>query len=501
MELVPENHHSNGEEHQYSGAATQSQSVSAMASESCCQSCCESRCECRSCNGCPCCTSEVWDTKIPKGLRKVRTLGIKFLLLNGINGLIFPLLPRVLRDIVVSAELLYTIAGLILSIVNYIKADCHQVFNVVNFAIGLLAMLLSIASTVEALYRRNICRKEKENEKNRFEAFINLLRTALAELLIYPLLICSIFNLVTGRPFASATADDIVGLIRFGLSAISFIVFVYILRLVILAGAIFKIQKVHKANQTGSLFASYFLVYFFIYVILQMVVQIFMIMITGRKIYAENLHFYDDAIQNYTCLPVVVSGYLWYMIAGTYLFPIIGVLMFFVVGYFWVQEFCIGIFFLHLKMIERTPDAKDVFQINLQINEAFHVYNKSQLNNKFDGFKRKCFCTKFSNPFRNPVLLVLCISFLLMNYFFMIFGSNITINNPSIFSILSPYGIFYIVSGSTLWGVVVHLTAIIFGILANFYVFIVGIVGLIILPFSPIIILCCLKKCLENKLP
>lgn len=38
---------------------------------------------------------------------------------------------------------------------NYINADCHQVFNVVNFTIGILAALLGTASSVQALYRRN----------------------------------------------------------------------------------------------------------------------------------------------------------------------------------------------------------------------------------------------------------------------------------------------------------------------------------------------------------
>lgn len=238
-----------------------------------------------------------------------------------LDGLIFPILHHIIRDLVVSGELLYTFAGVILSVLNYVNADCHQVFNLVSFVIGIIAALLTIASSVQALYKRSVCRKccnknddKEDGENSSFEKMtqlIDLLRTVLAELLIYPLLICSIFNLVTSRPFEAGTTNDIVGLVRFAISAASFVIFVYILRLVIIASAILKIRKFKTATASNG--AICFLVYFLIHVALQMVVQAFMI---GREIYEENLHFYN--VSNYTyyepnsessCLPVMVSGY------------------------------------------------------------------------------------------------------------------------------------------------------------------------------------------------
>ena len=288
--------------------------------------------------------------------RKARKLGIKFLFLDGV---IFPLLPHLLRDIVVGGELLYVIAALIVSVINYVKADCYQIFYLVSFVFGSVAMLLSIASTFEAFSMR--FRKCFHNKKGTsgLEELINLLRNVLAELLIYPVLICSIFSLVTARPFSSRNVEDILVLIQFGLCAISFIAFVYILRLVILAGAIFKIKK---AKTTGTL------VYFFIHVALQMIVQSFMIVVTGREIYEENIHFYTStsilSYTNYTCLSVKISGYLWYMIIGSYLFPIMGTMISFVVGYCWMQPFFLRIFKMSLNKLKTCKHIDDFDKVN-----------------------------------------------------------------------------------------------------------------------------------------
>jgi len=138
---------------------------------------------------------------LSNSLGKARYLGMKFLFGDGI---IFPLLNHILRDIVVTAQLLYTFAGLILSVVSYIHADCHQAFNIVNFVLGSLAAVLSIASSFEALYRRNVfrthcCKNDQKKDNSHLTQVVDLSRTVVAEILIYPILICSIFGLVTSQ--------------------------------------------------------------------------------------------------------------------------------------------------------------------------------------------------------------------------------------------------------------------------------------------------------------
>lgn len=482
-----------------------------LAHDSCSEKCADILCRTCGCNLSSLCSCNVLGTVRPEKilsdpLRKARNLGVKFLF---VDGLVFPLLNHIVRDLVVGGELIYTIAGLVLSIINYINADCHQAFNVLNFIFIILAALLGIASSVQALYRRNFFRRNSQRknvEEDGITQVIDLSRTVLAELLIYPLLMCSIFNLVTSRPFETNSANNIVGLVRFALSALSFIVFVYILRLVILAGAIMQIQTARKMATRASNSTVYFLLYFFVYVMLQMIVQTFMIVLTGREIYEENLHFYDasnytnysyygseDAIEqgDSSCLPVMVSGGLWYMIVGSYLFPIIGLIMFFVVGYYWVQEFYIGIY-IDMRSIAKTPGIDDIFQLEYNVKKMGRsmiqtlqkldekYLPQEKLSEDFDDFNRTCFCTKFGYPFKSPAMIVSCIAFLIINYLFIRSGKDI--------STIGTVNFFFTLFDSTGWGLV-YFVGTMFGIAANAYTFLVGIVWLILIEIIIFIIL------------
>lgn len=434
-------------------------------------------------------------------LRKARNLGMKFLLFDGLT---FPLLNHIVRDLVVGGELLYTIVGLILSVVNYAKADCHQVFNVVNLTIGIVAALLGIASSIQALY---IFRKKRLGidmgyNDSGIAQIIDILRTVLAEILIYPLLICSIFSLVTSRPYETRTDDDIVGLIRFAISALSFVVFVYVLRIVILAGAIFHIQEIRRYTVTGCA-VNYLLLYFLVHVTLQMIVQAFMVVATGRQIFEENLHFYNASDFNYTnytdfyytdsdasCLPVMVSGKLWYMIIGTYLFPIIGIFMFFVAGYYWVQEFFIKIF-IDVRSLLKTPGVDSFFSSKKKWTEMGDTMARKldKLENVYlpcEGLDDISWCTKFSYPFKSPAMIISCIAFLVLNYFFIAFGSGITA--------IGPISVGVALLEFTGWNIV-YLFGAIFGVLANFYTFLVGVIWLILLEIIIFIIMVMLPCC------
>ena len=477
--------------------------------ESCGERCADTLCLACGSDLCSCkfsCSGIVRPQRILSApLRKARNLGMKFLLFD---GFVFPLLHHIVRDVVVSAELLYTIVGLILSIVNYVKADCHQTFNVVNLTIGIAAALLGIASSAQALYRRNIFRKRSQGanadtrtyDNSGIAQVIDLLRTVLAELLIYPLLICSIFSLVTSQPSETRTADDIVGLIRFAISGLSFVLFVYVLRIVILAGALFHIQELRKQG-SGS---YYILLYFLVHVVLQMIVQVFMIVATGREIFEENLHFYNASNLNYTnfeyaesntdfCLPVIISGKLWYMIIGTYLFPIAGIIMFFVVGYYWVQVFFVGVF-IDVKNFLKTPGVESLLSVKKICAEMGHIMAKKldELENECEDLDDIGCCTKFSYPFRSPAMIISCIAFLVLNYIFIAFGSGI--------STIGPITLFFALFEFTGWNIV-YLFGAIFGVFANLYAFFVGIIWLILLEIIIFIIMvtfpcCVLLLCL-----
>lgn len=226
-----------------------------------------------------------------------------------------------------------------------------------------------------------------------------------------------------------------------------------------------------------------------------MMVQAFMIVVTGREIYEENLHFYNvssyinNTYRYYnaseyeysnTCLPAKVSGVLWYMIVGTYLFPIIGLIMFFLVGYYWVQQFFIVIF---LSCILKAGKIQK--PISQTLREFERYLPQEVLSDHFEEFSRTCFCTKFGYPFKSPALITVCIVFLLLNYLFISFGTEI--------STIGPISFFAALVNSTGWSLVYFFGAIV-GIAANAYAFMVGIVWLVLIEII-IFIICMLRPC------
>ena len=470
---------------------------------SCGEKCAGALCHVCACELCSCKLSKILgpDQILSGPLKKARNLGMKFFF---VDGLIFPLLNHIVRDLVVSGELLYTIVGLILSIINYIKADCDQVFNLVNFVIGIIAALLGIASSIQALYRRNIFRTKAKSDSGTAltTQVIDISRTVAAEILIYPLLICSIFSIVTSRPFETRTANDIVGLVRFAISAASFIAFVYILRIMIIAGSMLKLRSI-----TGTTY--YFMVYFLIHVTLQMVVQAFMIVVTGREIYEENLHFYnvsnssfnftdpDSELSDDSCFPVMVSPTLWYMIIATYVLPIFGTVMFFIVGYYWTQTFFIRIFISNFKIV-KTPGLVTAINLGKETSElagkleSYLPKFEGKIQSDFKKLDGVCFCTKFGHAFKSPALVIVCIVFLVLNYFFISFGAD-----HDIFAALGPFAFFHALSDFAASWSPVYFAGAIVGIFANFPSFLVGIAWLVLieiiiflLPFI-IICICC----------
>ena len=87
----------------------------------------------------------------------------------------------------------------------------------------------------------------------------------------------------------------------------------------------------HNAeNVDPTIRKSAFQIYFVIHVFGQMVAQMLMIITIGIGIHEDNKQSSDGSIS--------VSGNLWYIVAG-YVLPVCGLFTFFVVTYYWVQEF------------------------------------------------------------------------------------------------------------------------------------------------------------------
>lgn len=72
--------------------------------------------------------------------------------------------------------------------------------------------------------------------KSTCKTISDLLRILLAESILYPLLVCDIFELITRDVYKGETAEDHATFSLFILSSIALILYVYIARILILTG-------------------------------------------------------------------------------------------------------------------------------------------------------------------------------------------------------------------------------------------------------------------------
>ena len=286
-----------------------------------------------------------------------------------------PLVRDTIRDFWVIAEFLTVLTACALSITSFIKGN-RESFNIFHLALTCLSTILVFIDAFLTLKECKSCKACKrliqgiENDvteeelpkdkqtccykcKSTCKTFSDFARILLAEIILYPLLVCDLFELTTGDGYKGESVEDRVSFALFILSSISLILYVYIARILILIGTIYNVHKQrqpiikeaevcqqHKYDKSIAKGALYFQGFFFIHTLGQMIAQVMMLVAIGAKIEHANKEV------NLDCKPwqaVCASPTLWYMLAAGWIMPICGFLTFFIVTYYWVQQFPIGL--------------------------------------------------------------------------------------------------------------------------------------------------------------
>ena len=166
-----------------------------------------------------------------------------------------------------------------------------------------------------------------------------------------------------------------------------------------------------------------------------------------------------------------VSKYLWYMLVSGYILPICGILTFFIVTYYWVQEFPIGICVDVMSCVLDTPGIDDLTKINQPDEEELKKKSKikkfihfAELKKQFRGFRNTAWYSKFAYPFQSPQTVLLSIIYAILQGVFVIFAFK-TIGVLSI-----PWFLFCCAAGFI-------------GFIANLYVFAIAIFGIVVSMF------------------
>lgn len=431
-----------------------------------------------------------------------------------------------------TAELFTVLVVFSLSVTSFVKGN-QEIFNAFHLALTILSTLLAIIDAFFSLKECKSCKacaqlvrgtKSDSNENDCPEeketcckkctsackTFSDFARILLTEILLYPLLVCDLFEVITGDGYNGESVTDRVSFSLFILSSLSLILYVYIARILILIGTIYNVHKQrqpivkeadvcqqHKYDKSIANGALYFQVFFFIHTLGQMIAQVIMLVAIGAKIEHTNKEFNND------CRPlqtVCVSPTLWYMLVAGWIMPICGFLTFFIVTYYWVQQFPIGLCIDFVRIMQ-MPGVDDL----LYAEEHFKKSNANtekkieavaarlvanfvridKLETQFNDMRNKGASKKIFYPFESPVLIILCLIYALLQLGFIICAA-IADTGPS--EVLNGGGWIYF-----------YIIAIIMGIIANLYTFTVAafwgaiIIGVIVMITALIacLVLCC----------
>ena len=426
------------------------------------------------------------------------------------------------RDIIAGTEFFFSFLSLILSIASFSLGN-NAAYAILHLVLAIIATILAAIDVFVSIEffqacrnkireRRNGGRQESDNgqngtKRNKCLQFTkktwDISRIIVAELVLYPLTICDMIDLLVGRSYIVNDAIGGLSYALFILSTALLIVYVYIVRLILLLTVAIRLNRRRRPqknkertepdgdlDERAATTGFRFQIFFFFHVLGQMVVQILMLVAIGIKLVDDNANRFDSG-------PYFISAELWFMMVAGYIMPIIGILSFFIVTYYWVYEYPIGICINVLSLLE-CPGIKDILNPQEKIEEYDKTVvklsknlqdfsDKQEAEGRFQRLKRginnklkpqlrndfkKLIATTLSNklmfPFQHPGLVIISLSYFTIQFAFVV---------TTIVGINSAGGgvVFY------------YILSIVLGCIANMYVFAVA--GLWIAVFIGILLL------------
>ena len=377
---------------------------------------------------CKCCHSKETDsaTTLTPELEKASNEGWKM-----VKSFAFPSLPSVLQDVWVSVELGVSIVAFILRmfgtfpiLVNVLFQYTYLILNIVGMVLAsidafvyfiesgscvrvykLLKKSAEVSEDNGDNFRRILCCNPAIKEK--LYNFLEIGRTVLSELLLYPLLILDMFAFIVGKDYQPENGLDRADFGLFVISSFYLILAVYVMRMCVAIGAIVTILRLPKA--TGDSMNVSLMIKFCVHVLGQIFVHMIIVLIIGVKINNENIannntsmSTNDDNIDHI----YKASIFLWLSIGLGWLLPLAGTVAFFIVNYYWLREFSISFWLNMLSLLQRASFADAVFGGDRTEDKVLEFIEESDykiVKKQLVKYASPSWWTKFFYPARVPV--------------------------------------------------------------------------------------------------
>ena len=406
--------------------------------------CCQSGIKC-------CCEFEIGNTGLTPELKNANDQGWKMF-----KKLLFPGMPKLMQDIWVLCELAVTLSQLILSIVS-LSIENNRAFNIVYLVLASIGVLLAsidafiyfiqLGSCMQCFRflrkktkrgsqtdkdiesdSRNCCSCLSAKTKQTISEYFEVTRNVVTELVIYPLLICDMFDFIVGGSLNSTSAADRVNYALFVIGCFYLFLGVYLVRAFIVISSTVHIRRIpidasKSLENTVSIVTS-----FSIHVMGQLVSSILIIVTIGVKIRQENpIPCVDD-----TSPCITASGFLIYAAIVGGVLPIFGTASYFIVYYYDLRTFSIGYWIDMMSLLQAESFAELVFGgtgvkvAKEKVKEFAGKVKLKKVKQQFEAVKKVSFWYKSFYAFKLPFLAVFGIIYelLLVSFIVSLFFSG-----------------------------------------------------------------------------
>ena len=397
-------------------------------SEKCCMNCVEFQ---------PCAC--LGDASLPEFTPEVKVasyMGFRML-----RKLLFPAMPKVLRDLWVCAELGVTIFQFVLSVVS-LSLENDRAFNFLYLILSIISLILALidgfiyfiqlGSCAECVRwcrskRRGDSESDQESEtvsgdksirkcwqfspkwKNSISEWFEVVRNVLTELLIYPLLVCDLFDLIVGGSYLRSTTADRMNFAVFIVGGFYLFLSVYFMRIFMIISSLITLRRIPYDISGGQQRYINLITRFCIHILAQLVTHATIIITIGLKIHQENPQPCPDGATQ--C--VNASPFLIYAAIAGGVIPFFGVVTFFFVNYYQMRELSVAFWVDMLSLLQAEGFADLVFQgegVKVAKQKATRLADNLKLQavkEKLKDVQSVPKWVKVFYPVKNPILIIL----------------------------------------------------------------------------------------------
>ena len=295
-----------------------------------------------------------------------------------------PSLPRIFRDAWVLIELAVTLYQFFLACASLARNHV-EVFNIVYICFASVALVLSLVDVMIhcvqlgsfslcLLYCRSKFKSKSKNQNpsnvsnpesiqpccllgkkwtKRINNSLELIRNIVSELLLYPLLICDMFDFIVSGSFRRTDSAENINFSLFIVGGFYLVLSVYLARMLMIAFSLYSLRRIPQSSSHTQKSYVNMMIKFGVHVMGQMLLSVVAIAAIGVKIRHENPTPCSNCIN--------ASGYLIYAIIAGGVLPLLGIFSFFFINMYKIKVMSVSLWVDMVSLLQCESFTSVVF--------------------------------------------------------------------------------------------------------------------------------------------